>query len=304
MSSADNTFTLRSGTVVPAIAFGTGTRWFKYGAAELDENLVSAVLAALEAGYTHLDAAEVYNVGVEVGMAIKRLKVPRSRLFVTDKYFSGGPEFEPPRSAELDPYAALVASLRRMQLDYVDLYLLHFPYISKNLHGFSLREAWKYMEQLVDDGLAKNIGVSNFTVQNLHEILGASPKYPPAVHQIEYLAYLQDQTPGIVDFCKQHGILVEGYSSLGPITKGFPGPLDPLLSELAGKYHKTPAQILLRWVLDTGVLPITTTSRTERMREFLQVLEFKLRPDDVDAISALGKLKILRQYSTEYAIFD
>lgn len=304
MALNKNSFTLSNGNTIPAIAYGTGTRWFKLGVAEIDENLVTAVSNALKVGFRHIDGAEAYNVDVEVGRAIKSSGLDRSEIFVTDKYFAGQSSFEPPRSVEPNPRAAALASLKRLQLDYVDLYLLHFPYISKESHGFTLVEAWQYLELLVDDGYAKNIGVSNFTVENLKEILDSNPKYPPVVHQIEYLAYLQNQTPGIVDFSKKNGMQVMAYSPLGPITKGSPGPLDPLLEKLSKKYSRNPSQILLRWVLDTGVLAVTTSSKELRLKEYLDVLNFSLDPEDVEEISIIGKQKILRQYSTEYSRYD
>ena len=231
MSLSGKVFKLNNGTTIPAIGFGTGTAWFKYGQEQIDEKLVSIVETAIEVGATHIDGAEVYNTDTEIGIALKKSGIKRDQFYLTDKYFAGDGSYTK-KSIEANPYEALKANLKRFQLDHVDLYLIHAPFIKKETHGFTLEEAWGYLEKAVADGLTKSIGVSNFAVEDLEKILKVA-KIQPAVNQIEYSAYLQDQTPGIVEFSKKHNILIEAYGPLGPILKGQPCPLDPVLLGIA-----------------------------------------------------------------------
>lgn len=296
MSLDGNKFVLQDGTTIPAIGFGTGTKWFKYGDNSLDAKLVEGVELAIDTGFIHLDGAEVYNTDRETGEGIRKSGVDRSSLFITDKYFAGDLSYRA-RSTEANPYAALEASLARYGIEYVDLYLIHAPFIKKETHGFDLAEAWGYLEKAKDAGKARAIGVSNFTVSDLETILALKPKYIPQVHQIEYNAYLQDQTPGIVEFNKKHGILTEAYSPLAPLYKGDAGDaLVKYVEELGAKYGKNAGQVLLRWVLENGVLPITTSSKADRLKQYLDIFDFSLTADEVAKINELGKSKKVRQY--------
>lgn len=293
-----STFKLASGSLIPAIGFGTGTKWFKLGRDEIDEKLITTVANAIKLGFNHIDGAEIYNTDNEIGQAIIRSGVDRKSLWITDKYFSGDGTYSN-RSPQPNPYEALKADLARFKLDYVDLYLIHTPFITKDTHGFTLIEAWKYVEKLHEEGLAKNIGVSNFAVEHIQQILDSKPKYLPLVNQIEFSPYLQNQTPGIVEFSQKHGILVEAYGPLAPLTKAKPGPLDSLLEKLTKKYSRSDTQILLRWVIQKGVLPITTSSNEKRLTEILDVYNFKLEDSDVEEITKVGQQKHFRQFFTE-----
>ncbi|KAG2732346.1 hypothetical protein G9P44_004763 [Scheffersomyces stipitis] len=302
MSLQGKFFKLSNGNTIPAVGYGTGTKWFKSALGDIDTTLVDTLVQAIKLGFTHIDGAQIYKTSREIGLAIKKSGIKREDLFLTDKFFSGPSTL--PKSTSPNPYDALKQSLAEFQLEYVDLYLLHTPYISKESHGYDVVEAWNYLEKLQDEGLVKNIGVSNFAVDDLQKILNSNPKHKPVVNQIEYSAYLQNQTPGVVEFAKKNGILIEAYGPSAPITKGKGGPLDPVLEKLAKKYNKTEAQIILRWVLDTGVLPVTTSSKEDRIKAFLELTEFKLDAEDVKEISEVGKEKIFRQFFTEYSRFD
>ncbi|RLV93109.1 hypothetical protein JA1_002736 [Spathaspora sp. JA1] len=303
MSLVGNAFKLSNGNTIPAIGYGVGTKWFKAGRNEVDHDVIKALEVAIKLGFTHIDGAEIYNTNVEIGTALVNSGVDRKNIFITDKYFAGDANFTS-RSHHSNPYEALKADLKELKLDYVDLYLLHSSYITKETHGFSLVEAWKYLEKLKDEGLTTNIGVSNFTVEDLKAILDSKPKYKPEVNQIEFSAYLQDQTPGIVQYSQEQGILVQAYGPLGPITKGQGGPLDPVLEKLSKKYGKTPSQILLRWVIQRGVLPLTTSGKEDRIKSFVDVFNFELTNQEVEEITTVGKQKTVRQFAQEFSKYD
>lgn len=295
---------------IPQIGFGTGTAWYKYGReTEIDQRLVDALVSALQVGITHLDGAECYGTALETRDALKKAKIPRDKLWITEKYYAGDSSYKT-RSKAANPLEALKEILRLEELDYVDLYLLHSPFIKKETHGFTVEEAWGYLEEARSLGLAKNIGVSNFAVSDLEKILKVA-KVKPEVNQIEYNAFLQDQTPGIVEFSQKNGILIEAYSPLAPLYKGDKSIKEvkeflDYVNELGKKYSKSDTQVLLKWVLQKGIIPITTSTKTERVKEFLKIDDFKLEPSEVEKITSLGSnAPIVRQYwIPEYSKFD
>lgn len=264
---------------------------------------MAAVKRALANGFVHLDGAEVYNTDREIGEALATVK--RENIFLTDKYFTGDLEYKLKSQLGL-PYDALKHQLANaLKTDYVDLYLLHSPFVYKESHGFDLIDCWKSMEKAYKEGLTKNIGVSNFGVEDLKSILEVA-EVKPVVNQIEFNAYLQNQTPEIVEFCQKNDILVEAYSPLGPIVKGGPSVLTEYLNTLGSKYRKTATQVLLRWVLERGILPVTTSGNEERMLQSRNIFDFKLAADEVEKITAIGKAHpILRQWWTyEYSKYN
>ncbi|ODV86110.1 hypothetical protein CANARDRAFT_231426 [[Candida] arabinofermentans NRRL YB-2248] len=297
---------------IPKLGFGSGTYYFKYGNDTIDENLVSILTKALTSGVTHIDSAECYNTDYEVAKAIKQSKLPRSDIWITDKYFAGDSSYTV-KSKEDDPYHHLVAALKRLDTPYVDLYLIHSPFIKTDVHGFDLSKAWGFMERCKKEGLAKHIGVSNFGVEDLKVIIDKKDSLPIEFNQIEFNAFLQNQTPGVVEFCKENNIQLEAYSPLGPLYKGDlktgVGKLfDEYLDTLVKKYNRSKTQILLHWVAAIGIVPITTTSKESRLAEFLEVFEgFELTPEEVEKITEIGKSykPVLRQYwKPEYSKYD
>lgn len=303
MSLTGNVFTLSNGNTIPAVGYGTGTKWFKLGRDDVDTTLVQTLKVALAKGFVHIDGAECYNTDVEIGQAIAG--ADRASLFITDKFFAGTGDYKA-RSSFESPYESLKYHLaKKLKTDYVDLYLLHSPFIKKETHGYDLKEAWQSAEKAVEAGFAKNIGVSNFSVDDLKVVLEVA-KIKPVVNQIEFNAYLQDQTPGVVEFSQKNGILVEAYSPLGPIVKGEKGEFTNYLETLGTKYNKSASQVLLRWTLQRDVLPVTTSGKEDRIALFVDIFDFELTGEEVDNITALGKKHpTLRQYwSSEFSKYD
>ncbi|KAH7583724.1 Aldo/keto reductase family signature 2 [Nakaseomyces glabratus] len=281
-------FKLNNGHEMPGVAIvGTGTKWHKVN--ETDENFSQTLVDQLKyalslPGVVHLDAAEFYMTYREVGRALAETSKPRDEIFITDKYWTLSKVTE-------NPIVGLETGLKRLGLEYVDLYLLHSPFISKETNGFSLEEAWGMMEELYHSGKAKNIGVSNFAKEDLERVLKVC-KVKPQVNQIEFNAFLQNQTPGIYNFCKQNDIQLAAYSPLGPLQKkpadGDSQPFYSYVNKLAQHYNKTPGQVLLRWVTKRGVVAVTTSEKKERIKQAQEIFEFDLKDDEVTEITKLG----------------
>ena len=226
---------------------------------------------------------------MELGAAIKQSGVARSQLFVTTKTSCRRGE-----TIEL----AFSRSLEKLGLDYVDLYLIHSPFFGddgKAATKEQLQAKWAEVEALKDSGRAKSIGVSNYLREHLDAILETA-KHKPAVNQIEFHPYLQHEG-GLLDYHKEKGITVEAYSPLTAVTKAKGGPVDEVYEKLAKKYGVTAGDVALRWVLDQGVVALTTSKSEERLKGWLGGLwGFELSKDEVDEISTKGREKHFRGY--------
>jgi diketogulonate reductase-like aldo/keto reductase len=228
-----------------------------------------SIRAALAAGYRHIDTAAIYRNESEVGQAIKASGLPRSELFITTKLWNDSHAYE-------KALKACDESLRKLGLDYVDLYLIHWPVPARNQYV----EAWKALIQLQKLGKARSIGVSNFHIPHLERVLGETTVVP-AVNQIELHPRLQQRA--LREFNARHGILTESWSPLA--RSALLG--DPVVKEVAAKHGKTPAQVLLRWHIEHGFIVIPKSVTPARIRENAAIFDFKLEPADHAALEAL-----------------
>ena len=265
------------------LGYGLGTANYKADPeSPLDKDLISTVVLAIKTGYLHLDGAEVYGNEEELGEAIKQSGVPREKLYITTK-ISG--------TKVQDTNKAFELSLKKLQLDYVDQYLIHAPFFAKTPED--LQKKWADLEEIHASGKAKSIGVSNFLVPDLEAILKTA-KIIPAINQIEYHPYLQHGD--LVPFSKKHGIVTSAYGPLTAAIRATPGPLDDTYKNLAKKYDVTIGEIALRWAIDQGVVALTTSSKEDRLKQYLKVTSFKLTPQEIREISEVGLKKNYRGF--------
>lgn len=262
-----DTYTLANGVKIPEVGFGT------WQSKDGDE-AYDAVKWALEAGYRHIDTAQAYKNEVSVGRAIRDSEIPREELFVTTKIW--GCNTTEAAATAIDD------SLKKLHLNYVDLFLIHWPNPLAFRPNFAARNAavWKAMEDAVKAGKIRAIGVSNFHPHHLKPLLETA-EIKPVVNQI--MVNPSDQEPELVAFNKENDILTEAYSPLGT-GKIF---TIPALAELAQKYNRTIAQIVLRWSLDHGYLPLPKSVTQSRIIENAQIFDFTLEPEDITLIDGL-----------------
>jgi len=251
-------------------------------------------MKALDAGFRHIDEAEMYQNEDTTGKAInewmQKTSTRREDLWVTHKVMSvDSPGIQ----------ATCEKSLEKMGLCYFDLYLIHAPF-QRNGNPFktSLRDAWTQMEGLVDAGKVRAIGVSNWRIQDLQEIYD-SARIKPVCNQVEANPYLQQ--PNLFSYCKARDIMITAYGPQLPVTrdafKG--GAVDAVVDKAAKRLNVTVGQVYLRWCFQTGRVPITTTSKPERMEEYKNTFSFELSADEVSAISTAGQEQQRRCFWTQ-----
>ncbi|WP_255950729.1 aldo/keto reductase [Streptomyces odontomachi] len=237
-----------------------------------DDEAVAAVSTALDAGYRSIDTAAIYGNEKGVGRAIADSDVARGELFVTTKLWNGDQGYD-------ETLRAFDASLEKLGLDYVDLYLIHWPTPARDKYV----DTYKAFEKIHSEGRAKSIGVSNFLPEHLRRLLDET-SIIPAVNQIELHPHLQQRESR--EFHAEQGIATEAWSPLGQ-GKGL---LDvPALAAIAQKHGKTPAQVVLRWHLQLGNVVIPKSVTPSRIRENIDVFGFQLDDEDIAAISALNE---------------
>lgn len=260
---------LANGYMIPDIGFGT----FQTPDGEV---CVNAVREAIAVGYTHIDTAAIYQNEVSVGEGVRQSGKARNKLFITSKVWNSERGYD-------KTLRACEKTLKDLGTDYLDLYLIHWP--ANKLQFGEKAEAinvdtWKAMERLADEKLVRSIGLSNFYPHHMEPIL-AMANIAPTVDQIEYHpGLLQEDT---IELCRKNYILVEAWSPLGR------GHLldNPVLAEIAGHHGKSPAQIILRWVLQNNVLPLVKSVHAERIRENYDSFDFELTHQEMKAIDSL-----------------
>lgn len=256
--------TLHNGVKMPQLGFGV---W-----RVSPEDGVDAVRTAIEVGYRHIDTAAVYKNEEQVGEAIRQSGIAREELFITTKVWNADQGFDTTLKAYED-------SLKKLGLDYVDLYLVHWPVKDKYL------ETYKALEKLYDEKLVPAIGVSNFHIHHLEDI-AAHRNIKPMVDQVELHPMLQQNE--LRDYCVKNGIAIEAWS---PLMQGGEALTNPIISELAEKHGKTPAQVVLRWHLQRDVIAIPKSITPSRIQENFDVFNFELSSDDMNSIASLNASK-------------
>jgi len=224
-----------------------------------------AVRMALELGYRHIDTAQAYGNEASVGKALRDSGIPRDEVFITTKFYPG----------HKDPVAEAEHSLRRLGVDQVDLYLVHWPQRGPVW-------AWPGMERARERGLTKSIGVSNFSSADLDQVIAAG-SVPPAVNQIQFSVV--EYRRGLLDACRGHNIVPEAYSPLGTGRHL----ANRRVTEIATRIGRTPAQVLLRWCLQHGVPVIPKSTHRERIAENAQLFDFALTDEDMATLDALDR---------------
>jgi len=228
-----------------------------------------AVKSALKVGYRHIDTASLYGNEESVGRAVRNSGVPRESVFVTTKLWNSDHGYEA-------AIRACESSLRRLGLGYIDLYLIHWPVPERR------SESWRALTELQRRGLCRAIGVSNYTVRHLEELLDGSD-VAPDVNQVEFNPFLYQKE--LLRFCDGHDIQLEAYS---PLTRGYRF-RHPTVVEVARHYSKSPAQVMIRWSLQHGLVVIPKSSRPERILENSEVFDFEINSDDMVKLDSLGE---------------
>ncbi|MBN1949746.1 MAG: aldo/keto reductase [Bacteroidales bacterium] len=262
ISDINGSVSLANGVKMPYLGLGV----FE---AEQGNETVQAIHWALEAGYRHIDTAALYGNEESVGKAIQTSGIPREEIFVTTKVWNSDQGFH----STLDAFSH---SLEKLKLDYVDLYLVHWPVRDKYVY------TWEALEELYAGKLVRAIGVSNFLRHQLERLINRKGMLP-MVNQVEFHPYLVQ--PQLHKFCRKNSIQYQAWT---PIMKGQVNEI-PLLQELGRKYSKTPVQITLRWDLQKGVVTIPKSVRKERIIENASIFDFELTPEEVKAIDGLDR---------------
>jgi len=256
--------TLNNGLKMPQLGFGV---W-----KVPNEEATSAVLNAIEVGYRSIDTAMIYKNEEGVGKAIRETTIPREELFITTKVWNSDQGYE-------NTLRAFDESLNRLGLDYVDLYLIHWPTPKFDQYV----DTYKALEKLYKEGRTKAIGVCNFDIDHLERILNEC-EVVPVLNQVECHPYLQQKE--LKEFCAKHNIYVESYS---PLMNGRDVLEDEVIQSIAKTYGKTPAQVILRWHIQEGSIVIPKSVTPSRIKENFEIFDFELNSADMEKIASLDK---------------
>lgn len=255
----DSTLAMNDGHGIPRL--GLGVYLINEG-----KSCETALRHAFDAGYRHIDTATFYRNEEGVGRAVRQSGIPREKIFVTTKLWN---------SDHGNPEQALEASLRHLKMEYVDLYLIHYPVPERHT-------SWRVLEKLQSAGKARSIGVSNYTIRHLNQLLADSDK-APAVNQVELHPYLYQKD--LMDFCRSKGIVVAAYS---PLTHG-DKLKDKKLIAIANKYSKSTAQLLIRWALQHDVVVLPKSANPRRIVENADVFDFDINAADIQALDRFNE---------------
>lgn len=261
MKSINDTYILSNGQQIPCLGFGT------YNPAGGDN--VKIIQTAIEAGYRYFDTASKYETERDLGRAVRESGIDRKGFFIASKAWIDEMGYEETKQA-------LDRTLNRLQTDYLDLYLIHWPRRAENDTDWKERgvETWRVMEELYEQGKIKGLGLSNFLPHHMENIL-QNCKVKPVADQLELHSGYMQQTA--TAFCKENGVAVQAWSPLGRAKLLE----DALLLKLAAKYGKSPAQICLRYLLQKGMIPLVKATKEERMKQNADVFDFEIEKDDV-----------------------
>ena len=258
--------TLSNGVKMPILGYGV------YQITQ--EECERCVMDALKVGYRLLDTAQSYFNEEQVGSAIKKSGVPREDIFLTTKVWLEHYGYEQTKASVLE-------SMRKLQTDYLDLVLLHQPF--SDTYG-----AYRALEELYEEGKIRTVGISNFYVDRMVDFASFN-RIKPMVNQVEINIYNQQKE--LRKWADKYGIQLEAWAPFGEGRRGIFN--DPVIAEIASKYHKTAAQVMLRWNIQRGVVVIPKTTHIERMKENFDVFDFGLTNEDMSAISSLDKAESL-----------
>jgi diketogulonate reductase-like aldo/keto reductase len=260
----NSTLTLNNSVEIPILGLGM----YLISSGEIVRNTLNC---ALKSGYRHFDTAAFYANEKEIGQAIRESDIPREEIFVTTKLWNDDHGYD-------STLYALDLSLSKLGLDYIDLYLIHWP-----VEGLRL-ESWRAMEKAFTDGKTRAIGVSNYMKHHLEELLNHCNSIP-AINQIELSPFNYLSRKDSIDFCLKNKIMIEAYS---PLTKGYKLS-DPNLTEIAGRYGKSTAQILIRWALEHRFVVIPKSSNLNRIVENMDVFDFSISAQDMEFLDGLNE---------------
>lgn len=262
ITDISGTFQLHNGVEMPYLGLGTYQ-------SDNDEEVINAVSTALDHGYRHIDTASIYKNEEGVGLGIRQSSVPREEVFVVSKVWNADQGYESTLRSFED-------SLERLQLDYLDLFLVHWPVQGK------YKETWRALEHLYAEKRVRAIGVSNFLQHHLEDLMADSTMVP-MVNQMEFHPYVVQQD--LLDFCKKNTIQYEAWS---PFMQGKLFDLD-ICKGLAKKYHKSVAQVILRWNLQKGVVTIPKSVHAKRIVSNADIFDFALAPEDMAFLDGLDR---------------